>query len=204
MEEEKTLKELKAELIEAGMDEEAANSFRAKAAAQATLDALKSTNIEKAEKAHEEIEKVDSLEEAPNPREDRETNKNWKSKATRMKAKLLNQEFVSILVPLDPNEKIGEVEWVMPDGKDEEIIPLGQWLKLSHAQKMQTYQKHISGAIVSPQLNGYRFFIPKGVYYQVPMQVFEVVNEANMEQVKATQYKNLERFDEKTREMTGL
>lgn len=195
--EDKTLKELKEELIELGMPEEDADEFRTKAAAEATINALRSTKI-RDEVMLDEGEEVqeDSIEESPNPREDKETNKSWKSKAMRMKSKLLSQEFVSILVPLDPEEKIGEVEWV--DSNNEDVIPLKEWMRLPHNQKMGTYQKHIGGAIISPQLNGYKFFIPKGVYYQVPMQIFEVVNEANMEQVKATQYKNLERLDPKT------
>ena len=192
--EEQTLKELKEELVELGMPEEDADEFRTKSAAIATINALKTTKI-KAE-LPENDDKVESIEEKPDPVEDRETNKAWKDKATRMKAKLLAQEFVSILVPLEPEEKIGEVVWVSQD--TEEIIPLKDWLKLPHASKMRTYQKRLSGEIISPQLNGYRYFIPKGVYYQVPMQIFEVVNEANMEQLKATQYKNLERIDPKT------
>jgi len=193
--EEKTLKELQADLIEAGMSEEDAGAFRSKAAAQATLTALTSTKITEAPEVAEE-DKVQDIEERPNPSEDREVNKAWKSKAERMKVKLLSQESVSILVPLDPEEQIGEVEWVNADTND--TVPLGEWLKLPLNVKMRTYQKHISGAIKGVQLNGYKFFIPKGVYYQVPLQIFEVVNEANMEQLKATQYKNLDRVDPST------
>ena len=189
---EKTLKELKEELVAAGMPEEDASKFKAKAAAQATLDAMK-TQVAKSE---EEIEKVKSIEEAPNPREEKEVNRQWKTKAERMKAKLMQQEFVSILVPLDPEEKAGSVDWVWAD--DESVIPFNDWFKLSLKEKMGTYQKHNSGAIIVPQLNGFKYMIPKGQYTRVPMQIFEVVNEANMEQVKATQYKNLDRLDPKT------
>lgn len=189
---EQTLKELQEELVELGMEEEEASEFRTKAAAEVTIKMLKK---QPAEKAPEE-EKVKSIEERPDPKEEKVVNKSWKSKANRMKAKLLDQEFVSILIPLDPNESMGEVEWVMQD--TEENIPLKEWLSLSHAVKMKTYQKHIGGAITSPQLNGFKFMIPKGVYYRVPMQIFEVVNEANMEQLKATQYKNLDRKDPRT------
>lgn len=201
---EKTLKQLKEELVEAGMPEEDADEFRTKAAAEVTLEALETTKIraEVAEAETEEEKPVESIEERPDPKEERKTNRDWKSKAKRMKAKLLSQEFVSILVPLDPEDTIGEVEWVDTDSED--VIPLKKWLKLPHAEKMRTFQKKIGGTVIAPQLNGYKFFIPKGVYYQVPMQIFEVVNEANMEQVKATQYKNLNRLDEQTRQATGL
>jgi hypothetical protein len=190
--EEKTLKELKEELVQLGMPEEDTENFRTKAAAQATIDVLRSSSVEEVE----EEPKVKTIEERPNPSEEKEVNKAWKSKAERMKNKLLKQEFVSLLVPLEPQERVGEVAWVDPE--TEETIPFDRWFKLPISEKMKTYQKHISGDIIIPQLNGFKYMIPKGTYSRVPMQIFEVVNEANMEQIKATQYKNLDRLDPKT------
>lgn len=189
---EMSLEELQGRLIELGMPQEDAENFRTKAAAKVTIEMLEA---KEAEKAVEE-EKVKTLEERPDPKEEKQVNRNWKSKAEKMKAKLLNQEFISLLVPLDPNEQVGEVTWVDPETEEE--IEFDDWFNLPFEEKMKTYQKHIGGAIITPQLNGYKYMIAKGVYSRVPRQIFEVVNEANMEKIKATQYKNLDRIDPRT------
>lgn len=190
--EELSLEQLKEKLVELGMPQEDADNFRTKAAIQSTIGVLEATNAREAVAE----EKVKTLEERPDPKEEKQVNRNWKSKAETMKSKLLRQEFVSLLVPLDPNEQVGEVTWIDPETEDE--LSFDAWFKLPIAEKMRTYQKHIGGAIISPQLNGYKYMIPKGVYAKVPLQIFEVVNEANMEKIKATQYKNLDRIDPRT------
>lgn len=203
--EELTVAELKAKAVELGMPEEDVESFRTKAPLIATINTLQAKD---AVKEKEEVKKVASLEEKPDPSEEREVNKQWKNKAERMKAHLLSQEFVSLMIPLEVDEKVGVVEWCDPVGrqasKNDPIIPFNEWFKLPLEKKMDTYQRQISGDVIMPQLNGYKYMIPKGVYTRVPMQIFEVVNEANMEQIKATQHMNLDRLDPQTRQTTGL
>lgn len=191
--EELSLEQLKEKLVELGMPQEDADNFRTKAAAQSTIEVLKAAE---AKKTVDEEERVKTLEERPDPKEEKQVNRNWKSKAENMKAKLLKMEFVSLLVPLDPNEQVGEVTWIDPETEEE--LSFEEWFALPFDAKMRSYQKHKGGAYIAPQLNGYKYMIPKGVYTRVPLQIFQVVNESNMERIKATQYKNLDRIDPRT------
>lgn len=169
----KTVKELQEKLISLGMPEEDAKGFKTKAPMIAAINTLE------AKEATEEVKKVASIEEKPNPSEDREVNKRWKSKAQIMRNKLLAQEKVNILIPVDPTERAGVVEWRKDkDGED--------------------YQVHISGGVTSVQLNGYKYFIPKGVYTSVPRQVAEVISKAQQQTLEAGQNVSLDRIDPKT------
>ena len=95
-----------------------------------------------------------------------------------MRNKLLAQEKVNILIPVDPTERAGVVEW----RKD---------------KNGEDYQVHISGAITSVQLNGYKYFIPKGVYTPVPRQVAEVISKAQQQTLEAGSNISLDRIDPK-------
>ena len=199
--EELTVAELKDKAVELGMPREDVEAFRTKAPLIATINTLSAKEAVKEEK-------VESIEEKPDPAEDKEVNKNWKSKAERMKAHLLAQEYVSLMIPLEVDEKVGVVEWCEQVGnkaaESDPVIPFKEWFALPLEKKMNTYQRHISGGVRTPQLNGYIYMSPAGAYTRVPMQIFEVVNEANMGQSKATQHMNLDRLDPQTRQATGL
>ncbi len=170
--EELTLKELQQKLIELGMSEEDANAFRTKAAAIATVSTLES-------KKEVDDGKVASLEDKTSPAEDREVNKNWKNKAEKMRDRLLSQRKVSILIPLEPTERAGVVEWRKDkDGND--------------------FQVHVSGAVESVQLNGYKYFIPKGVYTEVPQQIAEVISKSQKQTLEAGSNMLLDRIDPNT------
>ena len=172
-----TVKELQAKLKELGMPEDDVMAFRTKAPLIAAIKTLQAKDAVVQEP--EEVKKVASIEEKPNPAEDREVNKRWKNKAEAMKARLLAQEKVSILIPLEAGLQAGVVEW-RTDKNGEQ------------------YQVHISGAIESVQLNGYKYFIPKGKYVQVPRQIAEVISKAQQQTLEAGADISLDRIDPKT------
>lgn len=177
-----TIKELQEKLVEFGMPEDEVSAFKSKAPIISTLKAMSAQQAVLSEEIEEEAEqesKVDSLEDRPNPNEEREVNKKWKTKAEKMKSILMAQPKVSILVPLDPGERVGVVEWKEDRYGDK-------------------YQVHISGAIESVQLNGYKYFIPKGVYTPVPQQIAEVIAQAQQQTLSAGSSISLNRIDPNT------
>lgn len=171
-----TVKELQAKLVTLGMPEEDATKLTTKASIIATIKTLQAKDAVKPEP---EVKKVETIEEAPNPAEDRQVNKRWLTKAQAMKAHLEKQEKVSILIPLDPTEKAGVVEWRTDANGDK-------------------YQYHVSGNIESVQLNGYKYFIPKGVYTPVPKQIAEVIARSQQQTLEAGSEVSLNRIDPKT------
>lgn len=173
-----TVKDLQKKLIELGMPEDDVATFKTRAPLIASIKTLMTREIVSEEKL-EEAKKVASIEEKPNPVEDRQVNKQWKSKAERMRERLLAQEKVSILIPLDPAEKAGVVEW--RTGKDG-----------------KPFQVHLSGSVESVQLNGYKYFIPKGIYTPVPRQVAEVISTSQQQTLSAGSNISLDRIDPKT------
>lgn len=173
--EELTIKQLQDELVKLGLSEEEAQTYKTKAQIITTLKAMSKAS----ESEEHEDEKVLSLEEKPNPSEEKRINKKWKTKAEAMKSNLFTQEEVSVLVPLDPGEKMGVVEW-REDNKGDK------------------YQVHISGDITSVQLNGYKYFIPKGVYTRVPKQVAEVISASQQQTLDAGKDFRIDRLDGNT------
>jgi len=172
-----TVKELKSKLVELGIPEAEAAHFLTKGQIIATIKTLMAKKEVVTE--HEEVKRVASLEEKPNPIEDREINKAWKDKAKRMKEHLEAQEKVNILIPTEPGEKPGVVE----EKKD---------------KNGETYQVHVSGAVESVQLNGYKYFIPKGKYVPVPKQIAEVISDAQQQTLEAGQDFSVSRTDPNT------
>ena len=173
-----TVKELQAKLVELGMPEDDVQAFRTKAPLIASIKTLGAKEaIIKGEE--EEVKKVKSITEPLNPNEDRQVNKRWKTKAAAMRDRLEKQPVVSILIPLEPAEKRGIVEWKID----------------KHGDK---YQEHISGAVESLQLNGYKYFIPKGRYTPVPQQIAEVISRSQQQTLDAGADIKLDRIDPKT------
>ena len=168
--EELTIAQLQARLVELGVPESEAKAIRVKAPLITFVNTLL------AKDAVKEVEKVDSIEERPNPSEDRQVNKNWKSKAEKMQDHLESQERVSILIPLEPGEKRGTVE--------ERVGKNGR-----------KYQVAVSGAVDSVQLNGFKYFIPKGVYTSVPRQIAEVISNSQQQTLEAGKDFLLDRQD---------
>jgi len=147
--EDKTLKDLQIEAVKLGIPEEAVKTFTNKAPLIVTINALK---------AKEVVEKVSSLRDPLNPGEEKRTNKNWYTKAMIMRDQLDRQPKVRFFLPLEPKEKPGVVKKVMVKGRQETV--------------------HVSGAIETVTLNGYKEIIPKGVFYDVAQQIADILSES--------------------------
>lgn len=161
---EKTVKQLREDLVKLGFDAKSAEGIKTKDALEATINALQS--------------KVESLEETADPKEERDTEKHWLAKADKMAKHLHNQEKVTVMIPLEPNEKVGQVREV----KMRDTIQ---------------YQ-YVSGAVWSKTFNGYKVIIPKGTYYKVPQQIADnIANELNQTQ-QAGQHLRIDRTDPNT------
>lgn len=83
----------------------------------------------------------------------------WTSKSKRQYEYWKSQPKIKILVPLEGEEKTGVVDWVQ-DPKTGNMV--------------QVYR---SGAIQTVIENGARFFVPKGVYVDVPEPVAKLIQE---------------------------
>ena len=194
-----TVKELKAELVKLGMPEDDVDAFRTRAPLIATIKTMEATSVvkEKGEgEADDKVVRVKSIKETPTPSEERKVNKNWKNKAVKMKARLLAQEVISILIPLEPAEKKGVVVWAYTSNGDKMSVAV--WNTLTLEEKMGTHQVHVAGAIESVQLNGYKYFIPKGVYTPVPEQIAKVISNSQQQTLDAGSEMKLDRIDPKT------
>lgn len=175
------LKELQDKLVELGMPADDVSAFKTKAPVIASIKTLMARKAVVASQPVEstEVKKVATIEEKVNPTEEKAVNRHWKDKATKMKYHLEKQETVNILIPLEPGEKPGVVEW--RTGKDGE-----------------TYQVAVSGAVDSVQLNGCKWFVPKGKYTPVPRQVAEVISKSQQQTLDAGSDKRLDRTDPQT------
>ena len=168
--EERTLKELQKELVKLGMPEEEAKSFNTKAQVLAVINTLD---------AKKAVEKVKTLEEVESPAEKKAFEQQWLSKAMIMKKKLEAQPKVRFLLPLEGSEKQGVVEW--RTGKNGE-----------------KYQYVVSGSVETVQLNGYKYFIPKGIFVDIPEQVAQVLSESYKLTASAGSNISMDRIDDKT------
>lgn len=185
--EELTVKELQEMMVKLGMPEEAAKTFKAKAPAIATINTLRAKEAVESDKpqpakADEPVKKVATIIEPRNPAEERQINKRWFGKAKIMRDKLMKQletDPVSIIIPLMPGEKRGVVEWRVDD-------------------EGEKYQVKISGDVATPQLNGFIFMVPKGVYYQVPKQVAELIAASEQQTLTAGDHMSMDRIHPET------
>ena len=186
--EELTVKELQDSLVELGMPRDDVEAFKTKAPLIASIKTLQTKDAEHEVEVVEAaaspatddgVKKVASIEEKPNPVEERVVDRKWKAKQLRMYEHLMGQEQVSILVPLEPAEKAGVVEW--------------------RTDKYgRNYQVHISGAIIKPILNGLGWMIPKGKYTKVPMQIAEIVSNSQQQILDAGKDIRVDRIDPTT------
>ena len=170
--EEKTLKELQAEAVKLGMSEKEVKSFKSKAPLIATLKLLKKAAPK------EKVERVKTLNPPETPQEKKQVEKMWRSKAERMRSILDKQPKVTVMIPTEGKEKPGVLKKVIINGREE-------------------YQ-HVSGAIKTVTLNGYKTIVPKGVYFQVPKQVADVLAESQKQTMAAGSNILLDRIDPKT------
>ena len=116
----KTVKQLREMAVKLGMPKEDAESFDKKAPLIATINILKATKATK-------VKKVKTLNPPPNPKEEKKIEKQWRSKAERMRAKLDAQPQIRFMIPLEGEEKSGVVREVMVKGRKEYIHVSGHF-----------------------------------------------------------------------------
>jgi hypothetical protein len=167
-----TLKQLQAEAIKLGMPAEDAEKLPSKGIARSVINTLKSVGAQK------EVEKVNTIEENPNPSEEKAVNRQWKTKAEIMRDKLEKQPKVRFFLPLTGEEKAGVVREVMVKGRKEQVV--------------------VSGAVEVVQLNGFKTFVPKGRFVELPQQVADVLSESMMATQQAGADLLIDRVDPKT------
>lgn len=164
-EQEETEDQLRADLVGLGFDENAAKNIHGKEALRATIA------IVKEKKPAGNVDQT-------TPEEDRETERHWQAKADRMAEHLHSQNKIRVLIPLEPNEKVGVVKEVEKRGV--------------------VQYEHVSGAVWSKTFNGYKVIVPKGVYYPVPQQIADnIATELNQTQM-AGQHLKIDRVDPNT------
>ncbi len=137
-----TVKDLREMVVKLGMSEEDADNFETKKPLISTINALRAKKV---------VETPGQL------KKDKEE---YLGKAERMRAHLMKQPMVRILVPKGIKEKVGVIVWV---------------LNKITKRKEQVY---VSGAYLPVQLNGFKWLIAKGKYDEVPQQVADVVSES--------------------------
>lgn len=167
---ETTLKQLKEELVSLGMPQEQVDSFNTKGQVLAVINTLKATAV---------VKKVDTLEEKTTPAENKQLERQWRGKAERMKARLMSQPMVSFYIPINPGEKIGKIEW-RTDKNGEK------------------YQFVVGGSYETVQLNGFKWFIAKGMRTNVPEQVADILDKSYRMSADAGANISMDRIDEKT------
>ena len=139
--EELTLKQLKEKALTLGITEDELKGFISKSPLITMIRAIQNTKS------------VKTLEPVETTVEREADDRRWESKAMRMKKNLESQPTVRVLIPLEGDEKPGEVKEVN-----------GQWVA-------------VSGAVWSKTFNGYRVTVPKGKYWTVPMQIAENIEQ---------------------------
>ena len=141
-----SLAQLKEKAIKAGMPKETIDVFNSKKQLIAVIEGMKG-----------KVKLVDQTKSGDEtPKEKRVADKNWESKRDTMARLLEEQPKVSMQIPLDPKEEQGVVE--------------------SKVVKGIRIFKIISGAVIPKTINGYTWFIPKGIMTQVPEQIYELVS----------------------------
>jgi len=163
--EELTLTQLKEKAVKLGMSKEEADLFTTKAPLVATIKILKKKRVE-------------TLTPPVSPKEEREDEQRWLSKAERMLQILLKQPRVRYALPLEPKEKPGVVREVWEKGRFRQI--------------------HISGAVEAPQINGCKWLVPKGVMVEIPKQVFDLLADSYNITITAGENLRLDRIDPAT------
>lgn len=150
----KTLSELVQEAIGLGFPKEVAESFKVKSQVIAVIESLKT----KPKETESEVKKVDSIEEKPNPREEKKIEKMWRNKAQQMMDIWQSEPMVSLMVPSEPGRQPGIVEWRTDKHGDKFQIALTP-----------------EDTIWSKTFNGAKWLVPKGVYVQVPKRVADAI-----------------------------
>lgn len=171
-----SVKDLQKEAVKLGMPEDDAKLFTTKAPLIATINTLKAQGASKVVEVGAQPVVAPATLNAVDPKEEKQTEQRWLSKAARMYEYLEAQPKVAILIPCEVGEKPGVVERRMIHGINQYI--------------------HISGAVWSKTFNGFRIIVPKGVQgVQVPQDIAQnIADEFNLTQAAGEQWK-IDRVD---------
>jgi hypothetical protein len=108
--------------------------------------------------------------------------KAWMSKRGIMMNKLWGQiesgNKARVLIPLEPNEKVGVVQVKMV-GQRKEFV-------------------HVSGAVWKKTFNGYLWMVPKGVYSEAPDQIAREIEKEQVKTMEASKRFDINRLDPET------
>jgi len=159
-----TVKELRVELVKLGMSEDEAENFETKKPLIATINILR-TNVLVATATSGKLKKEKAK---------------YLSKKETMRARLMKQRRVRILIPTQGSEKPGVVKWVFNEitKRKEQVL--------------------VSGAYTPVQLNGFKWIVPHGSYEEVPEQIADVISDAQNMTAKAGRESLIDRLDDKT------
>jgi len=157
-----TVKELRIKLVKLGMPKEDAEAFETKKPLIATINTLR------AKKAVE------------TPGQLKKDEEKYLSKKEVMRAILMKQPRVRILIPLQGEEKPGVIKWVLNE------------------KRKRKEQVYIKGAYTPVQINGFKWLIPHGVYEPVPQQVADMIADSQNATINAGKDWLIDRDDPKT------
>ena len=158
---------LRQEAIKLGMPESDVDKFASEDTLRATVNVLKANQVSRV------IEPA-----VESPRENREDEKRWKTKADRQRAYFDSQEKITVMIPLSSGEKPGVVEKKTIDGREEIFVK--------------------SGAVWSKSFNGYRVIVPKGVYTPVAKDIAKNISDELNQTLMAGEEIKLDRTDPNT------
>lgn len=153
--------------IKLGMPEEKAEEFDTKKPLITTINILRDSI--RAKKV------VDS------PADKKKDEELYLSKSERMRAILMKQKRVRILIPLEGAEQIpGVIDWV------------------SNKVTKRKEQVYVKGAYTPVQINGFKWFVPHGKYVSVPQQIADMISDAQGMTAAAGRDYLIDRKDPKT------
>ena len=157
------VKDLREIVIKLGMKEEDAENFETKKPLISTIKALRASQS-----------KVQT------PGELKKEEGKYLSKKEKMRAILMKEERVRILIPLEGKEKVGVINWEFDK------------------QTKRKEQVYVSGAYTPVQINGWKWLVPHGKYEEVPQQVADMIADSQNMTAEAGREHLVDRIDPKT------
>lgn len=158
---------LKEEAVKFGMPKSDADKFTSEESLRATVNVLKANQVSNV---------VTPVVESP--KEMKEDEKRWQTKADRQKAFYDSQKQITVMIPLEPGEKPGVIEKKMVNGREEIFV--------------------LSGAVWSKSFNGYRVVVPKGVYTPVAEAIAQDISDELNQTMMAGERFKIDRIDPNT------
>lgn len=157
-----TVKELRQVVIKLGMPEDDAENFETKRPLISTINTLRAKAV---------VETPGQL------KKDKEK---YLSKKERMRAILMKQPKVRILILCEGKEKPGVINWV--------------YNKITKRKE----QVYVRGAYTPVQINGFKWLVPHGKYEEVPEQIADMISDAQGMTAEAGRDYLIDRIDPET------